>query len=137
MNRLDNRGISPLMAGLLPQIPRCDLLSYVRRKAVVGMSSEQIASDYADYYNISFDHAKKLMGEADYREAIEAGRQAGLGKIWETLYGLAVEKKDAGLLVLLAKEQLKVFGQVTNDDPMIKSSLSQDKLKKIHELVFG
>lgn len=78
------------------------------------------------WFNIPFDIAKQRMAQPDYRLAIEAGRQSGLGRIWETLYGLAVDKKDAGLLVLLAKEQLKLFGQVETDDVMVKSSLNKD-----------
>ncbi len=104
---------------------------------MVGMSLEQIAADYADWFNIPFDIARQRMIEPAYRQAYEAGRQSGLGKIWETLYGLAVDKKDPGMLILLAKEQLKLFGQVEADEVMVKSVLTKDKLKKIYDLIFS
>ena len=114
-----------------------DYLDFVRRKAVSGMSSDQIAADYAQRWNISYELAKQRMKEPEYRQAMEAGHQSGLGRIWEKLHHLAMEKNDQGILLLLAKEQLKLFGQVESEDLLAKSSLSKDKLKKIHELVFG
>lgn len=114
-----------------------DYLDFVRRKAVFGMSSDQIAADYAQRWKISYDLAKQRMKESEYRQAIEAGHQSGLGRIWERLHYLAMEKNDQGILLLLAKEQLKLFGQVESEDLMTKSPLSKDKLKKIHELIFG
>jgi hypothetical protein len=114
-----------------------DYLDFVRRKAVFGMSSDQIAADYAQRWNISYELAKQRMQETEYRQAIEAGHQSGLGRIWEKLHLLAMEKNDQGILLLLAKEQLKLFGQVESEDLLAKSSLSKDKLKKIHELIFG
>jgi hypothetical protein len=117
--------------------PASDYLNFVRRKAVSGMSSDQIAADYAQRWNISYELAKQRMQEPEYRQAMEAGHQSGLGRIWEKLHHLAMEKNDQGILLLLAKEQLKLFGQVESEDLLAKSSLSKDKLKKIHELVFG
>jgi hypothetical protein len=117
--------------------PASDYLDFVRRKAVSGMSSDQIAADYAQRWNISYELAKQRMKESEYRQAMEAGHQSGLGRIWEKLHHLAMEKNDQGILLLLAKEQLKLFGQVESEDLLAKSSLSKDKLKKIHELIFG
>jgi|688.fasta_scaffold04233_22 hypothetical protein len=117
--------------------PASDYLDFVRRKAVSGMSSDQIAADYAQRWNISYELAKQRMKESEYRQAMEAGYQSGLGRIWEKLHHLAMEKNDQGILLLLAKEQLKLFGQVESEDLLAKSSLSKDKLKKIHELIFG
>lgn len=114
-----------------------DYLDFVRRKATSGMNSDQIAADYAHRWKIPYDLAKQRMKEPEYLQAIEAGRQSGLGRIWERLHYLAMEKNDQGILLLLAKEQLKLFGQVESEDLMAKSSLSKDKLKKIHELIFG
>ena len=117
--------------------PDSDYLNFVRRKATFGMSSDQIAADYAQRWNISYELAKQRMQESEYRQAIDAGHQSGLGRIWEKLNHLAMEKNDQGILLLLAKEQLKLFGQVESEDLLAKSPLSKDKLKKIHELVFG
>ena len=114
-----------------------EYLDFVRRKALSGMSSDQIAADYAQRWNISYELAKQRMQEHEYRQAIEAGRQSGLGRIWERLQYLAMEKNDQGILLLLAKEQLKLFGSVESEDFLVKSCLSKDKLKKIHELIFG
>jgi hypothetical protein len=114
-----------------------DYLDFVRRKATSGMNSDQIAADYAQRWKIPYDLAKQRMKEPEYLQAIEAGRQSGLGRIWERLHYLAMEKNDQGILLLLAKEQLKLFGSVESEDLMTKSSLSKDKLKKIHELIFG
>ena len=114
-----------------------EYLDFVRRKAVSGMSSDQIAADYAERWRITYDLAKQRMQEPEYRQAIAAGHQSGLGRIWEKLHHLAMEKNDQGILLLLAKEQLKLFGQVESEDLLAKSSLSKDKLKKIHELIFG
>ena len=117
--------------------PISDYLDFVRRKAVFGMSSDQIAADYAERWRITYDLAKQRMQEPEYRQAIAAGHQSGLGRIWEKLHHLAMEKNDQGILLLLAKEQLKLFGSVESEDLLAKSSLSKDKLKKIHELIFG
>ena len=117
--------------------PTSGYLDFVRRKAVSGMSSDQIAADYAQRWNVSYELAKQRMQEPEYRQAMEAGHQSGLGRIWEKLHHLAMEKNDQGILLLLAKEQLKLFGQVESEDLLAKSSLSKDKLKKIHELIFG
>ena len=117
--------------------PDSDYLNFVRRKATFGMSSDQIAADYAERWRITYDLAKQRMQEPEYRQAIAAGHQSGLGRIWEKLHHLAMEKNDQGILLLLAKEQLKLFGQVESEDLLAKSSLSKDKLKLIHELIFG
>ena len=117
--------------------PDSDYLDFVRRKAVFGMSSDQIAADYAQRWNISYELAKQRMQESEYCQAIAAGHQSGLGRIWEKLHHLAMEKNDQGILLLLAKEQLKLFGSVESEDLLAKSCLSKDKLKKIHELIFG
>ena len=117
-------------------IPRETLLAFVRRKAMVGMSSDQIAAEYAEYYHVTYDHAKKVMQEPDYKQAAEAGRQSGFAKLWEVLYGQAVDKKDNSLLILLAKEQLKLFAEVDSNSALFKSSLPKNALRTIHELVF-
>jgi hypothetical protein len=100
----------------LSSTPTSDYLDFVRRKAVSGMSSDQIAADYAQRWNITYELAKQRMQEPEYRQAMEAGHQSGLGRIWEKLHHLAMEKNDQGILLLLAKEQLKLFGQVESED---------------------
>ena len=128
---------TPKVPSSSPTQTDSDYLDFVRRKATFGMNSDQIAADYAQRWKIPYDLAKQRMKEPEYLQAIEAGRQSGLGRIWERLHYLAMEKNDQGILLLLAKEQLKLFGQVESEDLMTKSSLSKDKLKKIHELIFG
>ena len=119
-----------------PKIPRENLLAFVRRKAMVGMSSDQIAAEYAEYYHVTYDHAKKLMEDPDYKQSAAAGRQSGFAKIWEVLYTQAVEKKDNALLILLAKEQLKLFAELDSNSALFKSSLPKDISRKVHELIF-
>lgn len=116
---------------------RKEFLEFVRRKATFGMNSDQIAADYAERWSITYELAKQRMTEPEYIQAIDAGHQSGLGQIWEKLYDWAITKNDQGILLLLAKDQLKLFGQVESEDLLVKSSLGKDKLKKIHELVFG
>lgn len=114
-----------------------DRLSAVTRYASLGMDVAQIAANYSKDYVIAYDLALSRMKEPEYVQAIEAGRQLGLGRIWESLYEIGITKKDQGILLLLAKERLKVFGQVENDDLLAKSMLSKDKLKKIYEIISG
>ena len=117
--------------------PESKFLEFVRGKATVGMNSDQIAADYAERWGITYELAKQRMKEPEFQQAIDAGYQSGLGKILEKLYDWAITKHDQGILLLLAKDRLKMFGSVESEDLLTKSSLSKDKLKKIHELVFG
>lgn len=119
------------------EAPNPEFLDFVRAKAVCGLDTDQIAADYAHRWNISYDLARERMKEPAYRQAIAAGYQSGLGRIWEKLHTLALDKNDQGILLLLARERLKLFSKIETNDLEIKSSLSKDKLKKIHELVFG
>jgi|GEM_PF-5572275 hypothetical protein len=116
---------------------KAELLDFVRRKAITGMSSNQIAADYANDWHTTYDFAKQRMKEPQYQEAIEAGRQTGLGQIWEKLHDLAISKNDQGILLLLAKEQLKLFGGLDTQDLLAKSNLTKDQLKKVHEVILG
>jgi hypothetical protein len=114
----------------------CEYSRFVRDKATSGMSSDQIAGALHSEAGVPYELAKKYITEPEYKEEIEAGHLYGLGKIWERLYHLAFKQDDYAILLLLAKEQLKLFGKVDSEELMAKSSLSKDKLKKIHDILF-
>ena len=119
------------------QLKKTELLDYVRLKAISGMNANHIAADYSRDWNISYGLAKQRMQEPEYQQAIEAGRQTGLGQIWEKLHDFAISKNDQGILLLLAKEQLKLFGGLDNQDLLAKSNLTKDQLKRVHEVILG
>ena len=66
--------------------PESKFLEFVRGKATVGMNSDQIAADYAERWEITYELAKQRMKEPEFQQAIDAGYQSGLGKILEKLY---------------------------------------------------
>ena len=113
-----------------------DCLNFVREKARSGMSSDQIAGSLHSFSEISYELAKQQV-DGEYKEVIEAARQEGLGKIWEKLYTLAVDKNDHGILLLLAKERLNLFGKVDSEELLAKSSLSKEQLKAAHDIIFA
>jgi hypothetical protein len=115
----------------------CEYSRFVREKATSGMSSDQIAAGYAEQWGISYELAKQRMAEPKYQQEIEAGRMSGLGMIWAKLYTLAVDKNDHGILLLLAKERLNLFGKVDSEELLAKSSLSKEQLKAAHDIIFA
>ncbi len=115
----------------------CEYSRFVRDKATSGMSSDQIAGALHSEAGVPYELAKKYLTEPEYKEEIEAGRMSGLGKIWEKLYTLAMDKNDQGILLLLAKERLNLFGKVDSEELLAKSSLSKEQLKAAHDIIFA